>query len=75
MSNFAKGNNSKNAKGNNQKNIITFFKIFTRLSTHYRLSAIQVCSKLLAVKVFEISSFLCSNLQRAITDFSLISTR
>ena len=26
MSNFAKGNDSKNAKGNNQKNKITFFK-------------------------------------------------
>ena len=25
MSNFAKGNNSKNAKGNYRKNIITFF--------------------------------------------------
>ena len=75
MSNFAKGNNSKNAKGNNRKNKITFFKIFTRLSTHYPLSAIQVCSKLLAVRVFEISSFLCSNLQRAITDFFLIFTR
>ena len=25
MSNFAKGNNSKNAKGNNRKNKITFF--------------------------------------------------
>ena len=57
MSNFAKGNNSENAKGNNRKNKITFFKIFTRLSTHYPLSAIQVCSKLLAVRVFEISSF------------------
>ena len=45
------------------------------LSTHYPLSAIQVCSKLLAVRVFEISSFPCSNLQRAITDFFLIFPR
>ena len=40
------------------------------LSTHYPLSAIQVCSKLLAVRVFEISSFLCSNLQRFFLKFS-----
>ena len=26
MSNFAKGNDSKNAKGNNRKNKITYFK-------------------------------------------------
>ena len=69
MSNFAKGNNSENAKGNNRKNKIIFFLIFTRLSTHYPLSAIQVCSKLLAVRVFEISSFLCSNLQRIFFNF------
>ena len=47
----------KNAKGNNS----IFFKIFTRLSTHYSLSAVQVCSKLLVVRVFEVSSFLFSN--------------
>ena len=71
MSNFAKGNNSENAKGNNRKNRITFFfLIFTRLSTHYPLSAIQVCSKLLTVRVFEISSFLCSNLQKIFFKFS-----
>ena len=66
MSNFAKGNNSKNSKGNNRKkNKITFF---LKSSLGYLL-IILVCSKLLAVRVFEISSFQCSNLQRAMTEF------
>ena len=70
MSNFAKGNNSKNAKGNNRKNKITFF---FKSSLGYLLIILyqlfKFFSKLLAVGVFEISSFLCSNLQKAITDF------
>ena len=44
MSNFAKGNNRKNKTTFKKKK-----KNFIRLSTHYPLSAIQVCSKLLAV--------------------------
>ena len=50
------------------KNKITFFKILTRLSTHYLLSADQVWSYLLySFWEILIKSFQCQNLQRAIT--------
>ena len=60
----------KNVSGQSYKSTIRIFGS-SLVSTHYPLSAIQVCSKLLAVRVFEISSFLCSNLQRAITELCL----
>ena len=68
MSKFAKGNNSKNAKGNNLEKIIykIVFKNFQQVV--YSFSAFRCLSlKLLAVIVFEISSFLCLNFHRAIT--------
>ena len=51
-----------------QRAIIKKNNIFFKSSLGYLL-IILVCSKLLAVRVFEILSFLCSNLQRAMTEF------
>ena len=49
-----------------KKNIMIFFLNFHK--SIYSLSSISLASlKLLTVMVFEISSFLCPNLQRAIT--------
>ena len=75
MYKFAKGNKSKNCRGLSITKKMTSFLIFTRCPIHYPLAAVQVCSKLLAVRVFEISSILCSSLQRAIAEFLLIFTR
>ena len=65
MSKFAKGINSKNAKVIIKKKkyiLLTFTKLI------YLLPSISCPTlELLAVMVFEISSFLCQNLQRAIT--------
>ena len=56
----------KNAKGNNSKKIKYFFLNFHQVI--YSVSSISCPSlKLLAAIVFEISSFLCPNFQRAIT--------
>ena len=60
MSKFAKGINSKNAKGDNfKKYFCNFHQVI------YLLSSTSCPSlKLLSVTVFEISRFLCPNLQK-----------
>ena len=64
MSKFAKGNNSINAKGNNLKKDNFCFIFHQVMYLFFSISCASL--KLLAVIVFEISSFLCPNLQRAI---------
>ena len=76
MSNFAKGYNSKNAWILIEKIKYIFFLKYSLGYLHIILYQLfKFFSKLLAVGVFEISSFLCSNLQRAMTDIFLFFTR
>ena len=60
MSKFAKGYNSKNEKGDNSKK---YFHQVINVSSSISCPSL----KLLALTFFEISKFLCPNLQRAIT--------
>ena len=63
MSKFAKGINSKNVKAITKKNKYIVFNFHQVI---YSLPSISCPTlELLAVTVFEISSFLCQNLQRA----------
>ena len=69
MSKFAKGINKKNAKAITRK--CFFFKFHKVI---YSLPSINCPTfELLVVTVFDISSFLCQNLQRAITHYFLFS--
>ena len=65
MSKFAKGINSKNAKGITKKKEI-FSLNFQQVIFSFPSISFPTL-ELLAVTVFEISSFLCRNLQRAKT--------
>ena len=66
MSKFAKGINKKNAKGITKKRYIFFINFHQVI---YSLPSISCPDlMLLAITVFEISSFLCPNLQRAISN-------
>ena len=61
------------ANGNNSKNQTNFFFLNFHQNI-YSLSSITCPSlKLIAVIVFEISNFLCPNLQRAITQKIIIT--